>query len=382
MKNILFINYSCQLGGAEHSLLDMIIGLSNKNYKITLIVFGNGPLIEKAQKYAKVYSIPFKENLESFRRDSLLFNIIMSPIIILKLFLAIFKIRKIIKSCSFDIIHANNPKSHLFALFALISLKIPLVIHLRDVFKKFSFAYFIYYLIGFKENLKSIAISSFVYNAIPNSLKKNTTLIYNGFKLQPCIRSSEDIRHDFNIAIKDNIAITVGRIVPWKRINNIIDELEKQLKNKNLHLIIVGDSLYWNRDYYYSLKQAVRQRKLDKKIHFTGYREDIASLFYASDFFIINSIDEPFGRVAVEAMLCKLPVIATKSGGLKEIITSGKTGLLVDPNKKGKLEAAVKYLLDDKETRIQMGKHGKESALSKFSIDTTINNIIKLYKQL
>ena len=87
---------------------------------------------------------------------------------------------------------------------------------------------------------------------------------------------------------------------------------------------------------------------------------------------------EPFGLVAVEAMLAQKPVIASNHGGLTEIIKDKQTGLLFEPNNIQQLISSIEVLINDKDLRIQMGERGYKRAIEEFSIQKHITQIEKI----
>lgn len=92
--------------------------------------------------------------------------------------------------------------------------------------------------------------------------------------------------------------------------------------------------------------------------------------------------EEPFGLVAVEAMMRGIPVIATATGGLTEIVENGETGLLIAPGKSDELANAIATLLSNKQLAVKLGQQAREVALAKFSHDAFVDKFLSLYIQL
>ena len=99
---------------------------------------------------------------------------------------------------------------------------------------------------------------------------------------------------------------------------------------------------------YQEIKNLTKELNLTKQVIFTGEREDILQIMTASDVIVHSSSNpEPFGRVIVEGMLSKKPVIATAVGGVPEIIRNGVAGILIPPGNKGAMRNAMLELAEN-----------------------------------
>jgi N-acetyl-alpha-D-glucosaminyl L-malate synthase BshA len=117
---------------------------------------------------------------------------------------------------------------------------------------------------------------------------------------------------------------------------------------------------------------------LKDKIHFMGKQDTVLPLLSRSDLFLLPSKKESFGLVALEAMGCKLPVIASNIGGLPEVIQDGITGRLYDPEDAEGMAEGIIELLTQEELRNQMGVLGQERAFKHFNS----KDIVKQYEDL
>jgi glycosyltransferase involved in cell wall biosynthesis len=186
--------------------------------------------------------------------------------------------------------------------------------------------------------------------------------------------------------IQDDFILFVGRLSEKKGVIYLINafyEIQKTIKN--LKLIIIGNGLEHNS----LLKEANRLKVLDKTI-FTGSmpQDKIIPYYKSAKIFIAPSIisksgdTEGFGLVFIEAMLSKCPVIGTKTGGISDIITHEKTGLLVEQKNPNQLAEAIKRLLDDEELRQKLITNGYQYAKENFTWDVIGKKYISEYDQL
>jgi glycosyltransferase involved in cell wall biosynthesis len=118
------------------------------------------------------------------------------------------------------------------------------------------------------------------------------------------------------------------------------------------------------------------------QVQWLGFRDDVPELLAASDIFALPSVDEPFGRAIVEAMASEKPVVATRSGGVPEIVVEDETGLLVPPGDDRELAVALGRLAESEGLRRRMGKAGRERAMRLFDVDRTAARVQELYEEI
>ncbi len=109
---------------------------------------------------------------------------------------------------------------------------------------------------------------------------------------------------------------------------------------------------------------------------------DLVSLYNEAAVFACPSIYEPFGIINLEAMACETPVVATRVGGIKEVVVDKETGFLVPPGDPAKLGRAITRLLEDPKLAARMGKAGRKRVLQQFTWDRIAEKTLKLYRSL
>lgn len=190
---------------------------------------------------------------------------------------------------------------------------------------------------------------------VPDAEKK-ISVIYNGvdegkFKRQ---RTADGGRRDAQIVG------TVGRLSPEKGMGYFVDAAN-QLPSAfpNAQFLVVGDG---------PERAPLQARANPNAIRFLGQREDIPELLNTMDVFVLPSLAEAFGIAAIEAMACELPVVATRVGGLREIVVENETGLLVPPRDADALGSAISNLLADPSKCRAFGERGRACVLEKFTL--------------
>ena len=198
-----------------------------------------------------------------------------------------------------------------------------------------------------------------------------TEVVYNGvplerFHTRPAIPAGDP-----------PILITVASLRPIKG-HRVLLEAASRLAERGVdfRLKIVGDGP--ERE---NLERISLGLGLSGQISFLGERDDIPSLLSGADLFVLPTTGrEGLGIAALEAMASGLPVVASRLGGLPELIRHDRTGLLVPPGDPGALEEAIREILSDPNRAATLGREGRERALS-FSADAMVRKVEAIYRR-
>lgn len=170
----------------------------------------------------------------------------------------------------------------------------------------------------------------------------------------------------------------VGRLVDQKGGEDLISAFAALTsEGAPVHLTVVGDGPLRPR-----LEERVRDLGLVGSVEFLGFRPDAFELMAGMDIVAVPSLFEPFGIVAVEAMVQSRPVVASAVGGLTETVEDGVTGRLVPPGNPQRLADALRDLVRSSATRAQMGQAGRERALERFAPEPMVAAYSKIYREL
>ncbi|MFJ5762006.1 glycosyltransferase family 4 protein [Neobacillus sp. NPDC093182] len=180
------------------------------------------------------------------------------------------------------------------------------------------------------------------------------------------------------------ILLYAGRLVKIKGVHHILEAMPEIVKaDPSIRLIIAGSS-FGHRAYFNHLKKLAESVK--DHVVFTSFipNNKIHELFQIADLLLVPSApNEAFGLVNLEAMSTGTPVIATKSGGIPEIIEHGKTGYLIDPsNIREDLTKHILYLLSNPVKLKRMGKKCVLRVRNNFTWQHTVDRQLKLYRQM
>jgi glycosyltransferase involved in cell wall biosynthesis len=117
-------------------------------------------------------------------------------------------------------------------------------------------------------------------------------------------------------------------------------------------------------------------------VEFLGWRPNLAQLFSSWQVFALPSLEEGFGISALEAMAAGLPVVASRVGGIPELVLDGITGCLVPAGDPAAIAAALSGLLADPQRRREMGRKGRERVKTKFSVAHMADSVSEIYDRL
>jgi glycosyltransferase involved in cell wall biosynthesis len=215
---------------------------------------------------------------------------------------------------------------------------------------------------------------------------ENLVVIHNGVdpdRVKVGIPANE-IRKEFEIEADAPIIGIGGNIRKWKG-QEVVIRATSLIKKKfpNIRCFIIGDTGSEHARYKERLFNLVSELKLEGNIIFTGYRKNLADYFNAMDIVLHASVlPEPFGRVLIEAMALKKPLIGARGGAIPEIIEHEVTGLMCEPGNVEEYANAIERLLADNESAREMGRKAYERLQKEFHIKRNVEKTEQLYEQI
>lgn len=204
-------------------------------------------------------------------------------------------------------------------------------------------------------------------------------LITNGVQIPREVLFEElnEIRIQQYLKITDFVVGFVGRLFDdHKRVSDLIKAILR-IKDPSIKLLIVGDGK--DRE---ELENLIDNLAIQERVIFVGYQSDPSAFYEIMDVLCVPSSREGFGLVAAEAMLHKLPVIATKVGGLQDIVEDHETGFLIPPYSPQMIADKIQYLIDHPKTRKKMGEKGYQRAMENYTAERYCKEVEDLYLEL
>ena len=283
------------------------------------------------------------------------------------------KALKMLKIHPCDLIHINDDATLIAWGFAAKTRKIPVIWNVRQ--DKGS---------QILDILRKKIATYLIFNSEASTMRfkkklENQTIVYNLFNQKKNINK---LNH-FYTGNSDKITIGfVGTLQKRKRPEWFLKAAIKASKKySNLKFIIAGRD-YSNGYYTGLIDQARKDFEKTIDLHYLGEVREIGTIFSSLDIFCLTSTSESFGRVVIEALLNDTAVIATRVGGVKEIIKDGYDGILVSPDYYGDFEKSLFRLIEDKAERIKLSSNGKEILKTKFNPKEQIDKLKNVYDKL
>lgn len=228
---------------------------------------------------------------------------------------------------------------------------------------------------------KVIAVSSDIEQALLRSYDAaRIVCIHNGIDLEAVRVTTQraDMRRKWNIDDKAVLIGTVGRLVPVKGHALLLEAFRILSQSfQNVILILVGDGPLREQ-----LETEAKRLGLDQSVIFSGHQEQSYDFINMMDIFVLPSLHEGIPMVLLEAFALKRPVIASRVGGIPEVVSHGESGILVNPAKPDELARAIGALIDDQVTAVAFGVAGRARIEADFSASTMANQTAGMYRSV
>lgn len=190
--------------------------------------------------------------------------------------------------------------------------------------------------------------------------------------------SSDYLRREISCSPDNFLVGIVAHLADHKGHKYLIQatKLLKEVAPK-IKVIIVGEG-----PLKMELNRQVKEIDVEDMVFFLGFRKDVPQILASLDLFVLSSHMEGMGSILMDAMACRLPVVATKVGGIPEVVIQGETGLLVPPRRPSALAKSILKLYNDRTLASRLGERGYEVVHQKFSAESMADKIINVYDTL
>jgi glycosyltransferase involved in cell wall biosynthesis len=217
---------------------------------------------------------------------------------------------------------------------------------------------------------------------ISGASPERVSTIYNGIDLSSfegldSEHEREAVRAELGIPMDAEVLTTVAVLRLQKGIQYMIRGLPAVLASRpHTYYLVAGNGSH--RDV---LVEEAHRSGVGERVIFAGMRKDVPRLLAASDIFVLPTLTEALPTVLAEAMAARLPIVASRVGGIPEMITDEQNGCLVESGDVNQLVAACVHLLNDPERRAAMGAKGWEVVDRKFNIERQVDRLEELYRK-
>lgn len=366
---VLFVDQTGRLGGAELMLLDLAIARTADS---EVLLYQDGEFREALeQDGVKVQVLPLSGSTAAVDKQAGWLRVLQ---VVPELVQSVLQTALLARR--FDVVYANTAKALIIGGPAAFLAGRKLVFHLHDIISAGHFS-------AMNRLALVFCANQFAHSVIANSEAtkaafhdagghvENVVVVPNGFKLTENRSTDAEqaaLRANLGLSADAWIILMAGRLTPWKGQHVLLEALRDL---PHAHAILLGDALFTaeDREYAAQLRETAADPVLTGRVHLTGFRKDTQAFFDLADVIVHASvIAEPFGRVIVEGMLAGKPVIATRAGGAAEIITHEETGLLVTPGSAAELAAALRRLSDHPALASRLAAKARQTACDTYGL--------------
>jgi len=378
--NILFIEktFDGTLGGSHTCLYNLINCLDNRKYTIFVGLYQNNSYTSKLQDIGiRVIFIkrnPHLAGLVIIRKMRNWYRLV---------YLHRLQLKKILLTHKIDLLVLNNSISgcndHLQVCKKI---GVPVIVYERG-FINYSKAD-----ISLTDSIHaSIAVSRAVYKNMNYYQYRNaSSVIYDGLPVDQILGHNvseiEKIKWKWSIPRNSIVIGIIGNIREWKGQEYFVKAfLLLSKKYYNMYALVVGGYGIEDEQYLKRLENLAVDSVARERLIYTGYREDISDLLRIMDVFVHASIrPEPFGMVILEAMLQKVPVIASNIGGPVEILMNGECGILVPPQNEAAIANAIEKYLNNPSFRNEMVDNAFKRMIKDFDLRKTVKQTEEIFQ--
>lgn len=193
-----------------------------------------------------------------------------------------------------------------------------------------------------------------------------------------CERLRGELRRELGIKDEDPVIGTVARLVPIKRHQDFLEAAANVLTEEpNVRFLIVGDG-----EERGMLERMAQQRGVHGSVHFLGWRQDLDRIYADCDVVALSSANEGSPVSLIESMASARPVVATRVGGVPDVVEHGTTGLLVPAENPRELASAMLALIRDPDRRTQMGWAARTRVQDAYDAERLLRDLGQLYHAL
>ena len=373
--NLLYVFDNMEFGGGERVFAQIINRLSIERYRIIVACLPTGAFIEKIKgSRVQIKSVDMRKRFNPG---------------------VIFQLVDLMKREKVDIVHSQGARADFFARMAaklagapIVVSTVPMPVEGFDVnplrkliymaFNRFSERFVDRFMVV-SDALEKMLIEK--HGIEPQRVVK----IYNGIeKDEYCIPDKEiacrrsRFRKEFGLGDDVPVVVAIGRLVWQKGFEYFIEAVHDVLKEiPEAMFFIVGEGELKD-----ELKVKSKMLKLEEKIIFTGFRNDIKDVLASVDIFVMPSLLEGLPVVLLEAMAMMKPIVATKIEGIIEALENGVTGLLVSPKDPQILSEAIVDLIIHKDKARQMGLAARKVVEERFGVNIMVQKVEGVYEEL
>jgi len=292
------------------------------------------------------------------------------------------RIRKLITTYNYDIVHSHTSHAHSLAFFASLGCRTCRLVTRRVDFSVFrnrflpvngiKYRFMADYYIAISHKIKKVMVNDGI-------AADRIFVVHSGIDLQRFSRVCGDyLWSEFKLNPGEPVVINVAHLAGHKGQKFLVGAIPYVLKEiPNARFFIIGKG-----ELMAELQALSASLGINEALTLTGFRKDVGAFYNIADLFVMSSVQEGLGTAILDALALGKPVVAANSGGIPEIINDGKTGRLVEPADSQALAKGIIEMLTHTEQAQRMAEWGQAVVKEKFSIEAMVEKNLAVYDQL
>ena len=347
--------------GGQNQVLLTVLGLRARGHRAALVAHPEGELRRRASDGLDLFPLAPRAEMD---------------------LAAAWQLSRILRQLQPDIVHAHDAHGIAFAGLAL-SLS-GAHVHARFIASRrvdFHVGHNAFSRWKYRQVEHFICASEAIRNMLVNDgvPTGRTGVVYEGVDLERLTTTpTVDLHRELWLPHGAPVVVNVAALVPHKGQRYLIQAAAEIMRTlPDARFVIVGAG-----ELETTLEKQIHRLNLEKHVFLTGFRPDAISLLKSADVFVMSSVTEGLGTSVLDAMGCARPVVATRAGGLPEVVDDGLTGTLVPIRDPTTMAAAIARLLEDASLGERYGRAGLARVRERFSADRMIDETAALYERL
>ncbi len=390
---VLYVDHTAKMGGGEIALVNLVTNLDRSRFEPIVLLGASGELQVRLQASGiETHVLELDEGVRETRKGTLGPRYVLQFGLLAKSLQYVREIAKFVRGHSIDIVHTNSLKSDIMGGLAARMMGVPVIWHVRDriaddylpasVARTFRLLCRLipnYVIANSAATLETLALRRSKPNDVVYSSSRRLHVVHDGLA-QQAAQHTPGFSERRSPHEQPHVGL-VGRITPWKGQHIFIRAARKVADcYPEAEFLIVGSAMFGEEDYEEELHRLVAECGMEERIHFLGFRTDVDSLIASLDVLVhASTVPEPFGQVVIEGMAGGTPVVATRGGGVTEIIEDGVTGTLIAMGSVEEMAAAIVASLRDRERATRMAAAARVAVRERFTIEITVEKIQRIY---
>ena len=374
-RKILFLITKSNFGGAQRYVHDLAVGLPKSEFEVAVTAGGEGILLDKLRS-ANIRVIP----IPSLQRD----------VSIIKDIRSLFDLFAIVRAEKPNVLHINSSKAGFFGTLVGRLAGVPSIIFTshgwgfneeRPLWQRLviKFGHWLTVLLSHH----TIAVSQELKRQMNwPFVNKKITVIHNGREIKNLLSREESrailIEKEPQLApYKDDFwSLTIGELHPVKRHSAVIEVMKELIrKEPNTRHLIIGSG-----EEEQELEVLITKENLSEHIFLLGSVDEASQYLKAADVFVLASRSEGMPYVLIEALLAGVPIVATRVGGIPEVVEDGVSGLLTPPLDNKALFKAIFELRTNPTLRAKLSEGAKVRSQN-FIFEKTLRDTMQVYRR-